>query len=249
MFDCVFSYKKRSVGSFLLALLLFSCVSFASPLCPLPEQPGPIDGVPSGCFDYYVLTLSWNPQFCTTRSQYHCSDLEGKYTATHLGLHGLWPNYRVSPTAYPVHCTGGIGAQTFSKSRLSQETWQQYTVLVPLNPESLASHEWEKHGTCTDLTQEKYFKAMIEKTMHLGTPVAFQEAIGKSMSYEALINSFGGASKVGIMCNYDRSDGKYYFAELSTFWSKDLSEQKNTPLEFNSNCPKDKPIYIRAVPE
>src|SRR5437762_1491413 len=45
-------------------------------------------------FGLYVLALTWSPSFCCAhQNKEECADLAHKFAATHLTLHGLWPNY------------------------------------------------------------------------------------------------------------------------------------------------------------
>ncbi len=57
--------------------------------CNKPQKAGANPGVPSGCFDFYVLAETWNPQFCTHRKDYPCKNLKHMWAATNLGAHGL----------------------------------------------------------------------------------------------------------------------------------------------------------------
>jgi ribonuclease T2 len=99
------------------------------------RQHGP--GQP-GVFDYYVLSLSWSPEFCHS----HPSDLE---CSGHRGfvVHGLWPQY---VEGYPENCSSQPGPS-------NPETFAD---IMP-NP-SLVAHEWASHGTCSGLDPNAYFK-------------------------------------------------------------------------------------------
>jgi ribonuclease T2 len=111
---------------------------------PKPEQPTRT----AGQFDYYSLTLSWSPDYCATKGtndQQQCS--QGK----RLGfvLHGLWPQFN---RGYPQNCT----TEAFDPQMM-----QQFPNLYP--SAKLYSHEWEKHGTCSGLTQLEYHQ--LSKTL------------------------------------------------------------------------------------
>jgi ribonuclease T2 len=98
----------------------------------------PRTGAQSGDFDYYVLSLSWSPEFCYG----HPDNVE---CAQHRGfvVHGLWPQFR--GRRGPEYCSHNPGAST---PRLDG------TVMPDA---ALARHEWEAHGTCTGLSPEAYF--------------------------------------------------------------------------------------------
>ena len=91
-----------------------------------------------GAFDFYLLTLSWSPEFCAT----HPGKPE---CAAHLGfvLHGLWPQN--TDGTYPEHCSDAPGPSDPSAFR-------------DLFPDAgLLRHEWSTHGTCSGLAANAYF--------------------------------------------------------------------------------------------
>jgi ribonuclease T2 len=96
-----------------------------------PAQPGK--------YDYYLLTLSWSPEFCSIRGT-------SPQCAAHPGfiVHGLWPqNFDGS---YPVSC---------DLSRPGPVHPEENMDITP--DASLLQHEWGKHGTCTTLTPDAFF--------------------------------------------------------------------------------------------
>lgn len=92
-----------------------------------------------GVFDYYVLSLSWSPEFC------HSHPANGQCHSGHFGfvVHGLWPQF---VEGYPEHCSTQPGLADPSSM----------TDIMP-DP-SLVAHEWATHGTCSGLDPEAYFK-------------------------------------------------------------------------------------------
>ncbi len=93
---------------------------------------------PPGVFDYYLLALSWSPEFCHSyAANAQCSG--------HFGMvvHGLWPQF---VDGYPEHCSTQPGLADPSSM----------TDIMP-DP-SLVVHEWSTHGTCSGLGAEDYFK-------------------------------------------------------------------------------------------
>ncbi|HEV2485609.1 MAG TPA: ribonuclease T2 [Terracidiphilus sp.] len=94
-----------------------------------------------GAFAFYLLNLSWSPEFCAT----HGGSLE---CGRGLGfvVHGLWPQ-DVSGD-YPEDCSDTPGPANP----------QAYTDIIPTV--SLIEHEWETHGTCSGLRPDAYFAAI-----------------------------------------------------------------------------------------
>ena len=107
-----------------------------------------------GSFDYYLLTLSWAPEFCATHgSSASSSECDPQ---RHFGfvVHGLWPENEDG--SYPQHCAPA--------QPVAQATVQQ---MLPIMPDrGLIQHEWSTHGTCSGLDTQTYF-ADIQKAFHL----------------------------------------------------------------------------------
>jgi ribonuclease T2 len=104
-----------------------------------------------GAFAFYLLNLSWSPEFCAT----HGGSLE---CGRGLGfvVHGLWPQ-DVSGD-YPEDCGATPGPANP----------QEYTDIIPTA--SLIEHEWETHGTCSGLTPDAYFAAIRKAFAGLKIP-------------------------------------------------------------------------------
>jgi ribonuclease T2 len=103
-----------------------------------------------GSFDYYLLTLSWAPEFCATHSgNTSSSECDPK---RHFGfvVHGLWPEN--DNGSYPQDCA--------SAQPVAQQTVQHMLAIMPAR--GLIQHEWATHGTCSGLAAQDYF-ADIEK--------------------------------------------------------------------------------------
>ena len=94
-----------------------------------------------GTFDFYLLNLSWSPEFCHTHpGNPQCAARPG------FIVHGLWPQN--NDGTYPEHCTG------MTKPPNSAA----YLDIMPTI--DLILHEWQTHGTCTGLNPEGYFSAI-----------------------------------------------------------------------------------------
>jgi ribonuclease T2 len=132
----------KSVSLILLAVFLVGSHSAE----PITAQSGsgnnssPSANQSQSSFDYYLLTLSWSPQFCST----HASAAECAQHATFV-MHGLWPEN--GNGSYPQSCSNARGPADPSK----------YSDLYA-DP-GLLQHEWQKHGTCSGLSPDDYFSA------------------------------------------------------------------------------------------
>ena len=95
-----------------------------------------------GDFDYYLLSLSWSPSFCTTHPQER-DQCDGQGYG--FVLHGLWPQYQSGNG--PQHCP--------SDARPDAATVQRALAVSPSR--TLIQHEWQTHGACTGLSPAQYF--------------------------------------------------------------------------------------------
>jgi ribonuclease T2 len=98
----------------------------------LPAASGPQS------FDYYLLNLSWSPEFCYS----HRSAPECARHSTFV-LHGLWPQN--SDGSYPQDCSNAPGPANPAR----------YSDIYP--DTGLLEHEWHTHGTCSGLSADGFF--------------------------------------------------------------------------------------------
>jgi ribonuclease T2 len=118
--------------------------------CNAPAPPPAVPGSPriavapraagSQSFDYYLLNLSWSPEFCYS----HPSAAECAQHSSFV-LHGLWPQR--TDGSYPQDCSDAPGPVDPS----------QYSDIYP--DASLLEHEWKTHGTCSGLSPNAFFGA------------------------------------------------------------------------------------------
>ena len=94
----------------------------------------------AAAFDYYLLNLSWSPEFCFSHPQ-------AAECAQHAAfvLHGLWPQN--TDGSYPEHCSSAPGPANPA----------EYQDLYP--DEGLLRHEWQTHGTCSGMNADAFFAA------------------------------------------------------------------------------------------
>lgn len=140
-------FKKLLVASSL------AITSFAIPNAVSAQNRGT-----PGQFDFYVLTLSWSPDYCVKngdRDQQQCK------IGKKLGfvLHGLWPQYN---KGYPANC---------SAEKLPLHVKQQFPGLFP--SDKLYSHEWKKHGTCSGKTPREYLALSKQLKDSVVIPTAY----------------------------------------------------------------------------
>jgi hypothetical protein len=119
---------------------------------------------------------------------------------------------------------------------------------IPINTVGLANHEWRKHGTCSGLTQEKYFE-LVKKTFTLmKTKKVILDNIGAYITYADIQKQYN--NSVMIQCHNDGD--KNYLYSLTSYWGKNGAQlhydYRNEDLSLN-NCSGIAQIYIRASPQ
>ena len=107
--------------------------------------PLPLLADEAGDFDYYLLSLSWSPNWCALegddRGSPQCD------AAENFGwvLHGLWPQYE---DGWPQDCYS-----TFQPpSRAMTEAMADV-----MGTSGSAWHQWNKHGSCSGLSPADFY--------------------------------------------------------------------------------------------
>ncbi|MEM9270774.1 MAG: ribonuclease T, partial [Pseudomonadota bacterium] len=124
------------------------------------------DGEKPGEFDYYVLALSWSPNWCALEGD--ARDAEQCDTEADFGwiLHGLWPQYH---QGWPAHCP--------SAERPPSRTMTSEMTDI-MGSSGLAWYQWKKHGTCTGLSAPDYYALSREAYDRVTRPEVFRK-LGK----------------------------------------------------------------------
>ena len=173
---------KRLLCALLLLALAFSLTETS--LATHKNSQSSSSNASPGNFDYYLLTLSWAPQFCASNASARTSDECNP--SKHMGLvvHGLWPQY--DNGKWPQNCasTPPVASATVNH-------------MMPIMPGSgLIQHEWAKHGTCSGLSADQYFSAIEKFYNGLTVPSDFkQPTSGAQSSPSDIEQKFATANK------------------------------------------------------
>ena len=112
-----------------------------------------------GVFDFYVLTLSWSPEYC------HSNPMSAQCGGGHhfgFVVHGLWPEFRNG--GYPERCSNAPGPSNPAS----------YLDIMP--DLGLIQHEWTTHGTCSGLNADSYFSLIRQAFTSIKIPRQFSMA-------------------------------------------------------------------------
>ena len=127
-----------------------------------------------GQFDFYVLALSWSPSYCEAaqeraqeraqgRAPDRAPDQQCAGRPFSFVVHGLWPQYE---QGFPSFCQ-------VPAPRLERDIIGGALDLMP-SPR-LIFHEWDRHGTCSGLSQHAYFEAVRKARAVVKIPLEFTE--------------------------------------------------------------------------
>ena len=127
----------------------------------LTALPALAEGEKAGEFDYYVLSLSWSPNWCqlegNARQSEQCEEDHGWI------LHGLWPQFH---RGYPSYC------RTIERAPSRGMTADMADIM---GTSGLAWHQWKKHGTCTGLSATDYYALSREAYGRITRPAVFRK--------------------------------------------------------------------------
>jgi ribonuclease T2 len=173
----------------------------------------------AGVFDYYLLTLSWSPEFCATHSgDSQCAPQR------HFGfvVHGFWPQY--DNGRWPQFCSQAPGLRNPA------------SMLDIMPSPSLIRHEWEKHGTCSGLPADGYFQLTRQAFSKIRIPQRFNRpaqtiSISPAELSRALVDANPGLSRddISVQCS------RQYLSEVRVCLSKSLSP---IPCTSERSCPR-----------
>lgn len=109
--------------------------------------PASADGEKAGDFDYYVMALSWNASWCEREGDARGADQCGSEHDLGFTLHGLWPQYE--DDGWPAYC------RTSHRDPSRRDTAAMADIM---GSGGLAWHQWKKHGRCSGLSSDDYFR-------------------------------------------------------------------------------------------
>jgi ribonuclease T2 len=186
-----------------------------------------------GSFDYYLLTLSWAPEFCATnangRTSAECDSNK------HMGLvvHGLWP--QDNDGRWPESCstTPPVASATVDH-------------MMPIMPgQSLIQHEWAKHGTCSGLSTQDYFAAIEKLYTGLKVPDDFKRPSGSAQASPSGIEEEFATSNNAPAEAFRVSCPQNEFSAVEICLSKELHYQACPSTLKECRAPQ---IAVRPVP-
>ncbi|WP_415401467.1 ribonuclease T2 family protein [Tateyamaria sp. SN3-11] len=121
------------------------------------------EGEKAGEFDYYVLSLSWSPNWCAYEGDARGSDqCDARHDHGWI-MHGLWPQFH---RGYPSYCRN---AERPPSRGMTAE------MADIMGTSGLAWHQWKKHGVCTGLSAPAYYALSREAYGRVVRPPVFRK--------------------------------------------------------------------------
>jgi ribonuclease T2 len=207
--------KISAPAIFLLLLAIVGCNAPTTPTLPAsspqaahsPQQE--LRGAPASAndqqpFDFYLLNLSWSPEFCAT----HPAATECAQHLTFV-LHGLWPQNTTGP--FPQHCSNAYGPRNPSA----------YKDLYP-DP-GLLRHEWQTHGTCSGLAPDAFFTLARQALHSVDIPTELTSLDHQiSMQPIDILNLFSKSNPTFPRDSFALSCGNNYLTAIEVCMNKSL---------------------------
>jgi ribonuclease T2 len=155
-----------------------------------------------GEFDFYVLSLSWSPSFCEDAAE---RGSNGRGTQAQCGgrpfsfvVHGLWPQYE---HGFPEYCQR-------PSPRLDRNIMASMLDLMPAP--GLIYNEWDKHGTCSGLSEHAYFEIVRKARAAVKIPqeyldLADTKTVAPGDVEDAFVKANPGLTNEGIAVTCNRT--------------------------------------------
>jgi len=161
-----------------------------------------------GDFDFYLLNLSWSPEFCHSHpANEQCAARPG------FVVHGLWPQN--TDGTYPQNCSG--------MSRPPNPA--AYLDIMPTV--ALILHEWQTHGACSGLNPDGYFFAIRTAFRSVAIPSIFAatQIVPGSIPPSKLLAEFSRANPSFPPQSFALSCGNNYLTAVEVCMDKHLNPE------------------------
>lgn len=110
--------------------------------------PAMAEGERTGDFEYYVLALSWSPNWCALEGE--ARGAEQCDRGFGWVLHGLWPQYE---DGWPSYCPTAERAPSRAMTGAEADLF---------GAGGAAWYQWKKHGVCSGLSARDYYRLARE---------------------------------------------------------------------------------------
>lgn len=182
------------------------------------------EGERAGDFDYYVMALSWNASWCEREGDARGADQCDPKHDHGFTLHGLWPQ---SEQGWPSYCRT-------SKRDPSRRMSGEMTDIM--GSSGLAWYQWKKHGRCSGLSGEDYYRLSRHAYNSVNRPAILRKLprdmdLPPSVIEDAFLEANDGlnADGVTVACRGG------YIAEVRICLTRDL-KPRDCSYEVRRDC-------------
>lgn len=166
----------------------------------------------TSAFDYYLLNLSWSPEFCYSHPNATECAQHRAFT-----LHGLWPQNMDG--TYPENCSTAPGPTNPS----------QYRDIYP--DVHLLEHEWRTHGTCSGLAPDVFLQLARKAVHSVAIPAQLTSLTRQtSMRPSQILDLFAQANPSIPRASLALSCGNNYLTAIEVCMNKSLQPQACGPI-------------------
>lgn len=116
----------------------------------------------AGTFDYYVLSLSWSPNWCALEGDRRNSPQCAETRDFAWVMHGLWPQY---DRGWPDYCRTAFAPPT------RRQTEDMADIM---GTSGLAWYQWNKHGVCSGLPPADFYALARAAYQKVAIPSSFR---------------------------------------------------------------------------
>lgn len=117
----------------------------------------------AGEFDYYVMALSWSPNWCVLEGDERGSPQCKEDQDFGWILHGLWPQFE---RGWPQNCLTPYAPPSRAMTREMADI---------MGTSGLAWYQWDKHGSCSGFSPEEYYALSREAFSRVVRPEVFRK--------------------------------------------------------------------------
>ena len=188
----------------------------------------------AGDFDYYVLSLSWSPNWCASANDKRGTTQCDAGRKVDFTLHGLWPQYE---DGWPSNC------RTAERDPSRRESQAMSDIM---GSDGLAWYQWQKHGRCTGLSAAAYLDLSREVFQAVTLPEYFVDldrdiSIPPALIEQAFIeaNPAMSADGITVACKNDE------LQEVRICLTKDLQPRDCAP-DARRDCSRDAVIMEKV---
>lgn len=200
-------------------------------VAPFFAVPAWAEGEPAGDFDYYVLALSWSPNWCELEGDRKNSEQCDPKHDYGWVMHGLWPQYE---KGWPSYCN------TSERNPPRSVTNGMVDIM---GSSGLAWYQWKKHGKCAGLSGEAYFTTAREAFNAVEKPPVLRKVtatlvIPPKVIEEAFLasNPTLSADQITITCKSN------YIQEARICLTKSL-EPRRCGADVSRDCTAPRPLF------